>query len=633
MSAGFTPPVSSRLRRRKTSLPWSFTLLDGLALFLLGLSPIVGPWIFGGNRLWIMGPLMVAIGLSAALVAYRFLVSPYRRDGVVPPGGWLLLGLVAYLAALWPFAAVRYDAAMEAVRFLAYLLAFWSWANLLRFHDRWKILLALLMLSASLMAWYALIQDVHGTRMVLTVERPEQYGMRASGAFICPNHFAHLMQMLIPVGIGVVACRSAGVALRLVAGYAALLAVPALYLTESRSGLIGMMAGLVTLAVAVSLRRGLKKFLLVLVIAPVLAAGVGVAAWKASPMLQERVALAMQGDIRLVIWKDSLPIFLEKPVFGHGLGSYRWMYPHYRTHLTVNADPEFAHNDYLHYGAEFGVVGLLICALIVLAVVHRALRIIRTTSDEGKAWLMAGLLGMIAGSLAHAFFDFNFHIYANAHVYIFLIAALFAAAASDAGGEKLVEVRGPGARRIGILLIALCLVFVGWYGRALVSYGYVLAAQQNVEKFRWDQAQAQYRRALAWAPANWRAHIGYAHLLRSRSFWVRDRALREQWLADARTHYEWSLAKNPWEVDAVYGLSGLYKMTGDQERALELRRKAVELVPRHVFYLNELGLQLKDMGRYAEALAVYQQSRAVESSPAAERNIAWLQARLAEQAP
>lgn len=632
MSAGFTPPVSSRVRRRKVSLPFSFTLLDVLALFLLGLTPVVGPWIFGGNRLWIMGPLMVAIALAAALVAYRFLVSPYRRDGVVPPGGWVLLGLVAYLAAIWPLAEVRYDAAMETVRFLAYLLAYWSWANLLRFHGRWKVMLALVMLSASLMAWYALIQDVHGTRMVLNVERPEQYGMRASGAFICPNHFAHLMQMLIPVGIGVVACRSAGVALRLIAGYAALLALPALYLTESRSGLIGMMAGLVTLAVAVSLRRGLKKFLLVLVVAPVLAAGVGFAAWKASPMLQQRVAMAMQGDIRLVIWKDSLPIFLDQPVLGHGLGSYRWMYPHFRTHLTVNADPEFAHNDYLHYGAEFGVVGLLICAVLVLAVMRRALRIIRTTDDEGHAWLVAGLLGMVAGSLAHAFFDFNFHIYANAHVYIFLIAALFAATASDARAETLVEVHRPAARRIGWVLIALCFLLAALYGRALVSYGYVLAAQRNVTKLQWDQAQAQYRSAIAWAPANWRAHIGYAHLLRSRSFWVRDRTLREQWLSDARAHYELSLAKNPWEVDAVYGLSGLYKMAGDQERALELRRKAVELVPRHVFYLNELGLQLKDMGRYAEALEVYQQSRAVETSPAAERNIAWLRAQLAQPA-
>lgn len=633
MSAGLTVPVTSRTRRRKTMLPTSFTLLDGVALVLLGLSTVVGPWLFGGNKLTIMGPLMIAIALAAALAAYRFLVSPYRRDGVVPPGGWILLGLVAYLAACWPLAEVRYDAALETVRFLAYLLAFWSWANLLRFHSRWKILLAVLMLSASLMAWYALIQDVHGTRVVLNQERPEQYGMRASGAYICPNHFAHLMQMLIPVGIGVVACRSAGVALRLVAGYAALIALPALYLTESRSGLIGLMAGLVTLAVAVSLRRGLKKFLLVLVIAPVLAASVGFAMWKASPMLQERVALALKGDIRTIIWKDSLPILLDKPVFGHGLGSYRWMYPHYRNHLTVNADPEFAHNDYLHYGVEFGVVGLLICAAIVLAVTVRALRIIRRTNDEGHAWLMAGMLGMMAGSLAHAFFDFNFHIYANAHVYIFLIAALFAAAATDADAETLVDTRSAGARWVGWIVIALCLGVSGWYGRSLVSYAYVQVAQDHVDALRWDEAQAEYRKAIAWSPANWRAHIGYAHLLRSRSFWVRDRALREQWLADARTHYEWSLARNPWEVDAVYGLSGLYKMTGDQERALELRQKAVELVPRHVFYLNELGLQLKDMGRYAEALAVYQQSRAVESSPAAERNITWLRARLAEAAP
>ena len=629
MHAGITSPLNNRVRRRKTHLPVSLTVLDLISLFLLSLLPVVGIWIFGGNRLWAMGPMILITLLAAMVVTHRFFISRYRRDWVIPPGGGWLLAFFLYVVAIIGFAEVRYDALLETMRFLSYLVAFWMWVNLLRFQNRWAIVLVLLMLSASLMAWYALIQDVHGTRNVLHVIRPEQYEMRASGAYICPNHFAHLMQMMIIIGAGVVACRRVSLSIRLIAGYTALICLPALYLTESRSGMIGLLAGLVTLFVAVSLRKGVRKFLLVLLVAPVIAVSAGFIAWKVSPMLQERVALAMEGDVRLVIWQDSVDIVKASPVIGSGLGSYRWMYPHFRTHLTLNADPEFAHNDYLQYWAEIGLVGVLLMAAVVLALVAFSVRVIRRGDEPDHAWLMGGLLGMMAGSLAHAMFDFNFHIFANTQVFIFLIAAMVAAVSSGEN-EKVLTVTRSGFRWMGWGFMVVFAAVSLLYGRAMMSYAQVLKAERHMASMEWDEAQQVYRRAIAWSPGNWKAQIGYAHLLRTRSFWVRDRTLKQEWLALSRTHYERSLTMNQWEVDAVYGLSGLYKMTGDQEKALELRRKAVEMVPRNVFYLNELGLHLKDMGRYQDALEIYTQSRAVESSPAAERNIAWLRAKLAE---
>lgn len=629
MHPGHPSPTNGRVRRRKVLLPTSFRVLDLIALFLLALLPVVGVWIFGGNRLWVMGPMILISVVAAILGVFRFFLSNYRRDLVIPPGGWVLLVFFAYLLVSLGFAEVPYEAFLETMRFLSYIIAFWLWINLLRFHNRWKIVLVLLMFSASLMAWYALIQDVHGTRNVLNVIRPAQYEMRASGAYICPNHFAHLMQMMILIGTGVVCCRRIGLSIRLIAGYTVLVCLPALYLTESRSGLIGLMVGMVTLFVASSIRKGFKKFLLALVIVPLMAVSAGMVAWKVSPMLQTRVEAAMKGDIRLVIWKDSMEIVKESPVFGSGLGSYRWMYPHFRAHLLDNADPEFAHNDYLEYWGEMGLVGLLIMSVVVGAIVWFGVGVIRRHDTAENAWLMAGMLGMMAGSLAHAFFDFNFHIFANTHVYIFLICAMIAAV-SDGETEKIREVTGRSVMWMGWILGLVLVVAAVIYGRSMVSYGFVLAAEKRMATMEWDQAQQLYRKAITWAPGNWKAHIGFAHLMRTRSFWVRDRTLKEEWLALSRIHYEFSLDKNPWEVDAVYGLSGLYKMTGDQEKALALRRKSTEMVPRHVFYLNELGLQLKDMGRYQEALDVYLASRAVETSPAAERNIPWLRAKLAE---
>jgi tetratricopeptide (TPR) repeat protein len=185
---------------------------------------------------------------------------------------------------------------------------------------------------------------------------------------------------------------------------------------------------------------------------------------------------------------------------------------------------------------------------------------------------------------------------------------------------------------VGVALLVVLVGLGGWYGRELGSVRHRLAAERAVAAVKWDQAMVSYEKALAWSPHSWRAHIGLAHLLRTRSYWVRQPELKREWMDRARHHYERSLALNPWEADATYGLGTLYKLDGQAERALALRRQVVEQVPRHVFYLNELGIQLKDMGQYEEALQVFQESRGVEDSPVAARNIRWLQERIAAEA-
>lgn len=590
--------------------------------------PVAVIWVFGGNRFWVMGPAILLILAIVPLFLFRFYWTPATSGLVIPPGGWVLLVFLAYLAAILPWANIPYEAWLEIFRYISYAAAYWMWVNLLRFNRRWKWALLSLLFSVSIMAWYALIQEVHGTNMVLHVERPEQYGMRASGAFICPNHFANLLEMMIPVSIALVFHRGAGVAMRLVAGYTALVCLPALYLTESRSGWIGLLAGLIVMSVAVALRKGIRKFLLVLLVAPLIAGGAALAVWQFSPRVQARVTAAIQGDIRIQLWKDSLPIAELSPVIGNGLGSYRWMYQHFRTHYLDYANPEFAHNDYLQFWAEIGAVGLALMAVVVLLVVRRAVRIIR--SDPGdSAWLMGGLLGAMAGALAHAFFDFNFHIFGNVHVYVFLLAVLMAAT-YDRTVDRTLESRGPLARSAAALVGLLAVSLLILYGRSVASYGYTLAAEAQVKKLDWDRADAQYRSAIAWSPSSWKAHLGLAHLLRTRSFWMRNPETRSAWLAESRAQYELAESMNPWEADILYGLGSLCKIEGKLKEALVYRRQTVEKVPRHVFYLNELGLLLREMKRYEEALAVFKESQSIKPDKVSDLNIAWLQHRLAQ---
>jgi O-antigen ligase len=618
-----------RKRKYKSYLPAAARWQEFVLLALMGLTPVVGVWALGGRTFWTMAPMILATLVGGLFFISRFLISSYRTQVVVPPGGYLLLVFLAYLGLILPFSQIPHQATLETFRFISYALAFWAWVNVLRPGKRWQWMLFLMMISVSIMSAYALIQEGQGTRHVLFMERPDDYGMRASGSYTCPNHFANLLAMMIPVCIGVVGAGTSGLALRLVAGYTALISLPALYLTQSRSGWLALMVGSVVFFIAASLRRGFKRFVLALILVPLLAGGAGWVAWKTSPAIQKRVNQAMAGDIRVVIWKDSIEIVKDYPWIGSGLGSYFWMYPHYRKHVVANRDPQNAHNDYLQYAGEFGLIGLALMGLVVLLLAARAVRVILKDRDPASHLFMAGMLGMIVGTLAHTFFDFNFHCFANAHVYLLLIGIMLAAAGGDAVDRR-VAVSGAWGRRLGGLLFVLVLLASLFYGRALVSHVYVALADRAHEDLRYDEAQARYETAITWAPENWQAHIGKAHLLRARSFWMRDPVRRAEWIAESRLHYERALQGNPWEADVLYGLSTLALFEGDGENALALRRKIVEMVPRHVYYLNELGDLLRYLGRYEEALAVFRESKSVEpDNRTADLHIQWLQRELA----
>ena len=143
-------------------------------------------------------------------------------------------------------------------------------------------------MSASLLAWYAIIQHSRGSNMVLTMPRPEGYGMRASGTFVCPNHFAYLLELYLVMGVALIPMRSAGVGLRLIGGYTALLTLPVLLLSESRSAWIGAVAGVGLFILLLAGRRSLARLLISCVVFSLVVALTALALWSFSPTFKRR---------------------------------------------------------------------------------------------------------------------------------------------------------------------------------------------------------------------------------------------------------------------------------------------------------------------------------------------------------
>jgi O-antigen ligase len=570
---------------------------------------------------------LILVGLTAVAL---FLLRPFLfRDAdeiPLPPGGLLLAAAGLLAAGLLPVASVRSEARIEVLRLWSYIAALWAWAALAGHGRRWRWLLSALLLSTSVMALYALIQQAHGSNLVLFVPRPDQYGMRASGAYLCPNHFANLLDMAIPMALAVAVCRQAGLPARLFAGYTLAVASAALLLTQSRSGWFGVSAGLLATCSLLGLRRGLRRSVLALLGTVALLLGLGVCIWFASPAWQDRMREAMSGsNIRLALWDDTMGIVRSRPWLGYGGGSFRWVYPHFQSRLREFIDPEHAHNDYLELVATQGAPALLVAVAVAGLAFAGFLKAVRRDERGVGSCLAAGAAGSLAAALAHAAFDFNLNVFANVHVLAMLLGVAWAA------GDRSVRGALPEGIVRPVCAVALAgAVFLGAVAvRSLHTGSLLRRAGVQARSMNYEEGARLYRLAMKSDRVDWRPRLGLARLLRVQAFWNHDAETRPGQIAESRRLYEESLRLNPWELEAGDGLATLLAMEGRDEEALAAFEEISRRLPRNQSHLVHLGLQLRHMGRHAEALRVFESARQMGGDMTIDLNIELLRRKVA----
>ena len=615
------------------------SLYDWLALALLLAAPLLGPVAIGASRFWAAGPLMLTTLLGAALVFGRPLLwAEARQDARVPPAGLALLLFLLY--GWWAIflCDTPFEARIEFFRAASLLAAYWAWANLVDRNGRWRWILGLFLLLVSLIAWYGLIQHLTGQAdRVLWFSRKLEgadYGPRVGGTYFCPNHFAHLLALAAPLGLALAFTPEAGTFLRLLGGYTLLIVLPAQHFSQSRAGWIGMTAGLAATTLALVHRRSRAWFWMLLIAMPFLFAGGTAAYWKLSPAFRGRVREAQdevqditkgsEVGFRVNQWRDTLLMIKARPTWGHGPGSYRWLAEEYRRHMKApNRLAEYAHNDYLHTLAEYGWVGTLLLALPLLWLLLRLLRAIGGTRNLVNAGLLAGLLGAWAASFSHALFDFNLRIFANVMVLVMLTGVVVGRLQARREWKTWTLTRRQAWLVCGPALL-LALLLGAAVARTLASYAAQVRGDYWLRQFAYERTEQLERRALRLDPANWYAWSDLGQLYQTRSFWSPDAEQKQRDVQQARDCFQEAIHGNHRDMDNVYGLALSELAVGRREQGLRLLRLAADRNPFNQGYRTQLGLQLRQTGRYAEAQAEFQKAAALGSTPMIQMNLKWL---------
>ena len=136
---------------------------------------------------------------------------------------------------------------------------------------------------------------------------------------------------------------------------------------------------------------------------------------------------------RAWVWKDSLNIVKDFPLFGTGMGTFGDIYPSYQTHSSLVLYDR-AHNDYVEALTDLGSAGFLLASLPILIfgkIVHRTWR------ERNKTYIKimgAGGMASLAAMAVHSIMDFNLHVPANA-LLLTIIAGITYATVFRSDGE------------------------------------------------------------------------------------------------------------------------------------------------------------------------------------------------------
>jgi len=283
-------------------------------------------------------------------------------------------------------------------------------------------------------AFYGLFELYNKNPRILFYKKID-YLDSVTGTFVNRNHLSGYLEMMIPLALGLIIARidlfslaglkwrnkllrlsEKGLSTNLLMSLGIIVMSLAIIFSKSRSGIFLLVFtfilffGLTVLYFKGTLhqKKGIKNvlrivFLIIFFISLYIGIDSTVERFSLDELLQEK---------RPTYWANTMGLFSEFPLFGTGLGTFASLYPDYEEG-GVPVRIFHAHNDYLEYLSELGIVGMsLLLGGILFMVINSFIiwRVRRYPLVKGLS--LGGIVAAIC-ILIHSITDFNLHIPAN----------------------------------------------------------------------------------------------------------------------------------------------------------------------------------------------------------------------------
>jgi O-antigen ligase len=310
-------------------------------------------------------------------------------------------------------------------------------------------LAVMLLVVGGLEALYGLIQALVPNTGVLGYTKT---GLgNARGTFINRNHFAGMIEMIWPVGLGYMLSLSEWEGRmkfkylinsdyfnrQLLIALVLVVMVLALIFSRSRAGIMGLFLGFLAFLGAMGISgAGLGKGFWI---------GTGIGLFLlliygnqiGFETVIDRFLALDQENSRLDMWRDAWLIVKEHP-WGVGPGNYQVLDPLFRVHFEGTTVTYQTHNDYLQLLVETGWPGFLLLTGGFLYVLVRGLagvrQVYKREEYSPRFFVVAGAWSGLISLAWHSYFDFNLQIPANLFYFAMLIGVVISS--FGRGGDR-----------------------------------------------------------------------------------------------------------------------------------------------------------------------------------------------------
>lgn len=591
---------------------------NAILIFLLGFVLIFTPLSFGTvnepsfyiAHISILGLVLVSI-LKMAFIRKFKLIKSFT---LVP-----LFLFVGYTAVRYFFSDNPYYSRMEFLKIIDYSLIYLVIVNNFQRKKYFysliflTILIGLFLSSLGIIQYFKEANKVYGIGLaneivavpsdghqihdaqsyfgIVTKPKPEQYGFRASGTFVCPNHLAGYLEMIIPLALAMSMLTRFVFGFRMLIGYSSLLIIAGWVLTFSRGGWIAGIVMLITFIILSYLRgeaRSENRWILPMVIIIIALISIGIFV---KPIQKRLLEISPTGDAssasRLKIWSDTIPMIKNKLFFGYGPGGYEWHFPRYKSH-SINRKVTYTHNDYLNALADYGVFGTLIILFFIVLLFMKSRKIPEFFEHPDTQALMVGCLSAVVVVLFHAFFDFNNHIYSNALLFV-VICGIYISVVSNVENEEEAYWKFDKLNNnifmlifVGIILVGIIISGIIQAGKLFLSEAYFQQGYALQYQILWNEASKKYEIAQKYDPKNPNIYGKLAEVLSAQNLF-RIGIDNNQ----AINYYDTALKYNPYESDFLFKKALLLKRERKFKEASDVIGKAISQEPTNESYRVE----------------------------------------------
>ncbi len=298
---------------------------------------------------------------------------------------------------------------------------------------------------AALQALLGLLQygTAQGGGVPLKVEG--SHWLSAVGTYANRNHMAGLIALVLPVSLGLVFFafgrattashirtnrrtpigqhasqtwpRALGLAL------ITLLLIVGVIFTRSRAGIVLAMIGLILGSAVFSRQLGeegtLRPVFLIAALASMVAISLGLA-----PVIDRFTIAAVEDDLRWEVFEATWHGLADLFPFGGGAGAFATVFPAYQTLDLGERFINRAHNDYLEYVFDLGIVGLLIIGAAAVLFFSQVPRLLNRRRYERLDFIRGGAAIGIVMLCIHELIDYNLAVPANQVVFALLFSII-----------------------------------------------------------------------------------------------------------------------------------------------------------------------------------------------------------------